>query len=155
LLSASRNAGGERTATLGPLDPLLEKYESEYHYLFRRVYDEAKRADGQSSFEHHYSMPNIARRLVESFLAFRYPDCPGSLQKRLERVEFSGGRKTRILSFLNTYSHTGGIGVVEHDPSLLAETKAVLGELLEMIQSVDPTHYAGMEQLVNGKEASA
>lgn len=155
LLSANSDAAGERVARIGPLDPLLENYESEYHYLFRRVYDEAKRADGDSSLEHHYSMPNIARRLIESFLAFRYPDCPGSLQKRLERVEFSGGRKTRIQSFLNTYSHTAGIGVAEHDPSLLAETKAVLGELLEMIQSVDPTHYAGMEQLVNGKEASA
>jgi wobble nucleotide-excising tRNase len=155
LLSANSDATGERAARIGPLDPLLEDYESEYHYLFRRVYDEAKRADGQSSLEHHYSMPNIARRLIESFLAFRYPDCPGSLQKRLERVEFSGGRKTRIQSFLNTYSHTAGIGVAEHDPTVLAETKAVLGELLEMIQSVDPTHYAGMEQLVNGKEASA
>ncbi len=155
LLSANSDAAGERVARIGPLDPLLENYESEYHYLFRRVYDEAKRADGDSSLEHHYSMPNIARRLIESFLAFRYPDCPGSLQKRLERVEFSGGRKTRIQSFLNTYSHTAGIGVAEHDPSVLAETKAVLGELLEMIQSVDPIHYAGMEQLVNRKEASA
>lgn len=155
LLSANSDAAGERVARIGPLDPLLENYESEYHYLFRRVYDEAKRADGDSSLEHHYSMPNIARRLIESFLAFRYPDCPGSLQKRLERVEFSGGRKTRIQGFLNTYSHTAGIGVAEHDPSLLAETKAVLGELLEMIQTVDPTHYAGMEQLLNGKDATA
>ncbi len=75
--------------------------------------------------------------------------------KRLERVDLSDGRKIRILSFLNTYSHTAGIGVSEYDPSVLAETKAVLGELLEMIKSIDPTHYAGMEQLVNGKEASA
>ena len=155
LLRAKSSTAQERTASLGPLDPLLETYESEYHYLFRRVYDEAKGEDRESSFENHYSMPNIARRLLESFLSFRYPNCSGGLQKRLKHVEFSEGAKMRVLSFLNTYSHTAGIGVVEHDPTLLAETKLVLGELLEMIESVDPTHYEGMEQLLNADEPSA
>lgn len=155
LLCAAADGQGKRSAAIGPLDPLLEQYESEYHYLFRRVYDEAKNGNGVPSLEHHYAMPNIARRLVESFLAFRYPDCPGDLAKRFERVDFDGGKKTRILRLLHTYSHAGGIAEPEHDPSVLAETRPVLGEVLEMIKSVDPTHYAGMEQLVNAKEASA
>ena len=32
--------GGRRCSVLRPLDPLLERYESEYHYLFARVYRE-------------------------------------------------------------------------------------------------------------------
>lgn len=155
LLCAATDDQGNRSAAIRALDPLLEQYESEYHYLFRRVYDEAKNGNGVSSLEHHYAMPNIARRLVESFLSFRYPDCAGDLAKCFERVEFDGGKKTRILRLLHTYSHAGGIAEPEHDPSVLAETRPVLGEILEMIKAVDPTHYAGMEQLVNGKEALA
>jgi len=155
LLSASDDGSGRRCAAIGPLDPLLEAYESEYHYLFRRVYDAAKNGTGATSLEHYYSMPNIARRLVESFLAFRYPDCPGDLARRFERVDFDASKKTRILRLLNTYSHAAGIVEPEHDPSVLAETRPVLSEVLDMIRTVDPTHYAGMEQLVNGQETSA
>ncbi|MDB0566798.1 hypothetical protein AB6Q13_17060 [Ralstonia solanacearum] len=32
---------GERTATLQALDPFLHQYESEYHYLFKRLHEEA------------------------------------------------------------------------------------------------------------------
>ncbi|MEZ4221377.1 MAG: AAA family ATPase [Polyangiaceae bacterium] len=153
LLDACVDGQGERNSGLRPLDRLLLEYESEYHFLFRRVYDEANVANGPSSLEHNYGMPNIARRLVETFLAFRYPDCPGDLAKRLDRVDFDSGKKTRILRLLNTYSHSSGIAEPEHDPSVLAETRPVLADVLEMIKSVDPTHYASMEQLVNGKEA--
>ncbi|MFV2073047.1 MAG: AAA family ATPase [Thermoanaerobaculales bacterium] len=99
-------------------------------------------------------MPNIARRLVESFLAFRFPDCNGDLARRMERVEVDAGRKTRILRFLNTYSHSGGIAEPEHDPSVLAETRTVLGEVMEMIKNVDPTHYTGMAKLVGATKAT-
>ena len=155
LLWAAADGQGKRSAAIGPLDPLLEQYESEYHYLFRRVYDEANNGNRVPSLEHHYVMPNIARRLVESFLAFRYPDCGGDLAKRFERVEFDAGKKTRILRLLHTYSHSGGIAEPEHDPSVLAETPSVLGAVLEMIKSVDPTHYSGMERLVVDRNTSA
>ena len=153
-MEAYANGSGARNSAIRTIDPLLYKYESEYHYLFRRVYDQAKIDDGPTSLEHHYSMPNVARRLVEAFLAFRYPHCPGDLARRLDQVDFDGGRKTRILRFLNTYSHSSAIAEPEHDPSILAETRPVLCDVLEMIKMVDPTHYEGMKQLVDGNEAT-
>jgi wobble nucleotide-excising tRNase len=148
MMQVCMNGAGERNSSIGELDPLLREYDSEYHYLFRRVYDEAKKAGLPAALEHHYAMPNIARRLVEAFLAFRYPDSP-DLAKRLEHVDnFDRAKKVRVLRLLHTYSHAGGVPEYEHDPSLLAETRPVLCDLLDLIKAVDPTHYEGMEKLV-------
>jgi wobble nucleotide-excising tRNase len=147
LLRTRRHADGSRTSELGHLDPLLEEYESEYQYLFKRVYEEAHRND-VVQLEHHYGLPNVARRLIEAFLAFRFPEMSGDLGPRLERVDFDSAKKTRILRFLNTYSHAGAIADPGHDLSLLAETQPVLRDTLEMMMAVDREHYDGLLKLV-------
>src|SRR5690606_6936163 len=131
LLRSRRHADGSRTSELGHLDRLLEEHESEYQFLFKRVYQEANRND-VVELEHHYGLPNVARRLLEAFLAFRFPDMSGDLQPRLDRVSFDNAKKTRILRLLNTYSHARAISHPEHDLSLLAETQPVLREVLEL-----------------------
>lgn len=147
LLRTRRHADGARTSELGHLDPLLEQYESEYQYLFKRVYEEAHRND-VVQLEHHYGLPNVARRLLEAFLAFRFPEMSGDLQPRLDRVSFDNAKKTRILRLLNTYSHAGAISDPEHDLSLLAETQPVLREVLELMEAVDRDHYLGLINMV-------
>lgn len=147
LLRTRRHADGSRTSELGHLDPLLEEYESEYQYLFKRVHEEANRND-VVQLEHHYGLPNVARRLIEAFLAFRFPEMSGDLGPRLERVDFDSAKKTRILRLLNTYSHAGAIADPGHDLSLLAETQPVLRDILEMMMVVDREHYDGLLKLV-------
>ena len=49
---------GERSATIEALDPFLHQYESEYHYLFKRVYEEAQKPIGQG-LEMYYGIPNM------------------------------------------------------------------------------------------------
>lgn len=147
LLRSRRHTDGSRTSELGHLDPLLQEHESEYQYLFKRVYDEAHR-DDVVQLEHHYGLPNVARRLIEAFLAFRFPEMSGDLGPRLDRVTFDNAKKTRILRLLNTYSHAGAVSDPEHDLSLLAETQPVLLDVLELMKTVDKEHYEGLEKLV-------
>jgi wobble nucleotide-excising tRNase len=147
LLRSRRHTEGSRTCELGPLDPLLQEHESEYQYLFKRVYDEAHRND-VPELEHHYGLPNVARRLIEAFLAFRFPEMGGDLGPRLDRVAFDNAKKTRILRLLNTYSHASAIADPEHDLSLLAETQPVLLDVLELMRAVDKEHYDGLQKLV-------
>ena len=90
----------------------------------------------------------FARRLIETFLAYRFPDCSGDLINRFERVDYDAEKKTRILRLLNTYSHSGGISDPEHDPSVLAETGEVMKAVLERMESVDSDHYHGMVKLM-------
>ena len=147
LLRSCRHTDGSRTGELGNLDPLLEEHESEYQYLFKRVYQEAHR-DDVVKLEHHYGLPNVARRLLEAFLAFRFPEMSGDLWLRLDRVSFDNAKKTRILRLLNTYSHAGAISDPGHDHSLLAETQPVLREVLELMEAVDKDHYEGLIKMV-------
>jgi wobble nucleotide-excising tRNase len=138
---------GERCSAIGPLDPLLEQYESEYHYLFARVYREAC-AESTSSLENNYVLPNMARRVLESFLAFRQPHVSGELGQKLNDVTFDEAKKYRILRFVHTYSHGDAIGDPEHDPSNLGEARSVLKDLMELIEAQDADHFRAMKALV-------
>lgn len=140
-------AEGRRTAKLEVLDPFLHDFESEYHYLFKRVHEEAYKVP-VSGLESYYALPNIARRLLESFLAFRVPDKPGDLLQKLESIQYDQAKKTRIIRFLHTYSHFDQVAEPEHDLSVLSETPAVLQEVLSLIGECDPGHYNRMVELV-------
>lgn len=146
-LLQTRSMSGTRESYIGPLDRLLEQHESEYQYIFKRVHEEAHRENAMP-LEHHYGMPNVARRLVEAFLAFRFPDVSGDIHARLDRVVFDSSRKTRILRFLNVYSHADAIAEPGNDFSVLAETRGVLLDVLAMIEAVDKDHYDGLRRLL-------
>jgi len=148
LMLECRQIGGTRCAVLERLDRLLEEYETEYHYLFDRLHQTAF-AEAQEPLAACYGAPNMARRLLESFLAFRFPASAGNLSRQFEQLPVGAASKDRVLRFLNQYSHYQ-IAEPEHDLSTLSETQAVLRELFAIIKEVDPAHYAGMIELIRG-----
>ena len=139
-----------RAAALRPLDPLLAQYESDYHYLFSRIYCAANSAD--SDLEDNYALPNMARRLLEAVLAFKHPQSE-TLWDKVNRLSFDEVKKTQLLRFLNVYSHDETIGAPQHDPTLLAESGTALANLMELVRSVDPEHYDAMVTLVTNAAA--
>jgi wobble nucleotide-excising tRNase len=148
----SKNEGGIRAAQIEKLDSLLQDYESEYHYLFKCVLNAAESPVAHEHLEKYYGMPNIARRLLEAFLAFRYPNGSGELYKKLELVPFDSAKKAKILRFLHTHSHFDQIGDPEHDLSVLSETPAILKDILELIRLTDPGHHEGMLTILQPTE---
>ena len=136
----------QRSSTITKLDPLLEHYESDYHYMFSRIYRDVH-ITSESGLKQSYFVPNMARCVLETFLAFRQPDISGGLWKRLNDINFDAAKKIRLLRFVNTYSHADTIGVPQHDPSLLREAKPVLADLLDFIKEQDPQHFVAMEKL--------
>lgn len=142
-------SNNERATHLSTIDPLLSDYESEYHFLFKKVYDFVQSEQSQP-LENYYGLPNIARRLLESFLTFKLPNYPaGKIEKKLDDIEFDTPKKTRILRFLHVHSHFDQVVAPEHDLSLLSEAPTVLNDLMELIEKVDPEHYQGMQSLIN------
>ena len=90
-----------RNSSIERLDPLLEKFESDYHYLFARVFECATQPG--KSLEEIYALPNMARRLLETFLAFRRPDTSSGLTRKMEQVQFNEVKKLRsCASFTRT-----------------------------------------------------
>lgn len=137
-----------RRSRIAPLDPLLEQFESEYHYLFARIYRRAQ-ANATGGLEANYIFPNMARRLLETFLAFRRPQRAGELRQKLQVIDFDETKKLRILRFLHTHSHADAIVDPEHDPFALGEAKAALTDLLTLIRHEDTAHYDAMVALVD------
>jgi len=138
------SCNGARSTKITPLDKLLRDYDSEYHYLFSLIYQGANSQD--TELELFYHLPNISRRLLEAFLAFRKPN-KASLYEKLQGLEFDNAKKTRILRFLQTHSHSGEVDDPEHDVSILSETPKVLTDLLDLIRSEDKEHFEEMEKI--------
>lgn len=133
-----------RASTIAALDPLLRDFESEYQYLFSCMITTSRLESGVGSLAAYYGVPNIARRVLETFLSFKFPHMGGDLHAKLEEVTFDPAKKARILRFLHTHSHAAQIEEPEHDLSVLSETPAVLNDVLDLIKSVDDQHFNGM-----------
>ena len=146
MLESAQEDNVRRSAIRG-LDPLLAEYESEYQYLFARIH-EAATASASKELEGNYALPNMARRMLEAFLAFRQPQVSGGLWQKMKEVSFDEAKKHRILRFLHTHSHSIAVGEPEHDLTALAEGPSVLNDLLGMMESEDRKHFAAMVKLV-------
>ena len=139
---SSRSDGEGRQSEIRELDPLLKNYGSEYHYLFKCVWNGAR----SSSLESNYHLPNMARRLLDSFLAFRQPNIP-TLKGRMDKIEYDAAKKQRIYAFINAHSHNFTIAEPEHAVDLLSEAPGVLSDVMGLMRAVDPKHYDAMESL--------
>jgi len=123
----------ERCAYICKLDDLLKDHESEYHYLFKMLYE--FRSDG--TIASVYNIPNIARKVLDTFLMFRVPNSE-TTYKKMTVIPFDDVKKTAIYKFTNDQSHITGKGF---DPALVPETQNNVKHLLEMIEAVFPEHY--------------
>lgn len=133
-----------RAARISAMDPLLKDHQSEYHYLFRKVLEGSQQEMGLP-LEHYYGLPNMARRLLEVFLGFRYPGTEG-FKSRLEKTSVDEATLARIRRFVHTYSHEEGDGD-DMDTTMLAEAPAVLQAILSLLKDEDQGHFDEMQLL--------
>lgn len=126
--------GNQRVANICQLDKDLQDHKSEYHYLFKLLY--TFKSDG--TIAKAYSMPNIARKFLETFLMFRVPNSKSPYEKIESLKEFNQDKRTAIYKFTNDQSHITGKGF---DPSLVPETQKNVSYLLEMVETTFPEHY--------------
>lgn len=137
VLCSETEAG--RSARITALDPLLIEHATEYHYLFKVLY--MFQSDG--TIQSCYHVPNVARKVLETFLDFHLPSNE-KIYRKLDAIQFDEHKKTAIYKFTNDLSHFTGKGF---DPALVAETQKNTAHLLELIKHVAPSHYAGLEAL--------
>lgn len=137
--------GVARSAKLQTIDPLLMDFDSEYHYLFARLYRVATEPP-VTSLEAYYWAPSIARRLLETFLAFRVPDQGGRnrLWGQMQAIEFDEEKKSRIYRYMQTHSHRGAVGNPDEDLTLLGESRAVLADVIDFMKAADADHVSRM-----------
>lgn len=132
--------GDDRSAYITELDKELKNHESEYHYLCKVLLE--FKSDGSIASVYH--IPNIARKVLETFLMFRVPSGETPFNK-LEKLNFDEDKKTAIYKFTNDQSHITGSGF---DPSLVPETQKNVSYLLEMMKAVFPEHFDILENSI-------
>lgn len=149
---SSEFSNGSRRSAIQPLDKLLHEYDSEYHYLFKIVHGCAGSTTPEANLEAYYHLPNIARRLLETFISFKHPKkASGGFHGMFQGITFDEAKKSRIIRFLHTHSHDGQIDGLEHDNSILSETPQVLADALAMIETIDKQHYDELVSLLPAK----
>ncbi|MEK7470671.1 MAG: AAA family ATPase [Patescibacteria group bacterium] len=126
-----------RVAVINRLDPLLINHESEYHYLCKMLFT----LEANPTMAEVYPIPNIARKVLETFLMFRVPN-GDSIHGKLEKLKFDKNKKDAIYKFINVESHLTGKGF---DPSLMPETQKNVKYLLQMMKETFKEHYEILE----------
>ncbi len=139
----------KRFAKIDKIDHLLTKHESEYHYLCKQLFDFRNNSEEDKLIQDVYHIPNIGRKVLETFLMFRIPKS-ATMYSKIKYLEdnttFDKNKLTALNKFFNDQSHITGSGF---DPSLVQEAEKNVKYLLDMIKEVFPEHYNILEEQFN------
>lgn len=132
-----------RSANIIELPKHLREYESEYHYLFQKVM--AFEVAGASHFEYAFMMPNVLRRVLEVFLAFKVPRS-GNLNDKLktlcERHDKLDQERLNALERLSQVeSHSDSLDdLIMQSSMTVEESRDANSALLHLMEVVDSAH---------------
>ena len=139
-----------RSSRIVEMSKLLRDYDSEYHFLFSHVLDFV---DSQNAYsEYGYMMPNVLRRVLDVFLAFK---CPGSsgLVGQIEALykDYPDLNKDRIAALerlSQVESHSDNLDdLLSFSSMTLEEARDAANALIEMMDHVDGRHLKRLKSL--------
>lgn len=127
------------------LPKVLEKFKSEYNYLFSILYEFNKAVD-KNNFEALYILPNILRRFFEAFLYMKYPNKKNFKGKYSDYFTSSENitEKQKSLKLMDEYSHEWN---PEHSHKFpeVQEIEQAVKFILDTISQKDSEHYKALE----------
>lgn len=147
------SSSNPRYSKLANADSSLVDYNSEYHYLFSKLFN--FKENTSLNREEAFLTANLSRKLLESFFSFKYPKNRSDLSQLLE-VAVNGCSSTtpdikeKIYRFINKYSHSNVIEINEDSSeNLMGETYSVIGDIFRWIEEVDSVHYQEMVSCIS------
>ena len=132
----------KRSASFMTMPKQLRDNDLEYHFLCQKVF--CFERDGLSS-EYAFMMPNVIRRVLEIFLAFRIPK-PGTLQDKLAKLcatysELEPERLMALERLSQVESHSDSLDdLIAHSSMTVEEARDANHALLELMETTDPSH---------------
>lgn len=137
-----------RSSSLCNADASLIDYNSEYHYIFETLYKHKEHP--RLTREQAFFTANLSRKLLESFLNFKYPKHRSDLSQLMDVaakgcVAFDGNKKEKVYRFINKYSHSAVIEINEDiAENLIGEGTNVIGDIFSWIEEIDKVHHDEM-----------
>lgn len=170
-LKTRHDTAGGRTRrrpaiTAWPHTPRVrKKIRSSYHHAFIAVAEAKERLEQSDSLEHRLDaqllFPNVIRRLLESFLAFKRPDWvgdfTGAMRNARELLAASGyegdadALRQQLTRYAHAYSHSES---PETDATINPdEIHGAISSVFVFMNQLDPDHFKGLCTVV-GEDAS-
>lgn len=147
-----QDGAGVRRSRLVELPSLLASHESEYHYLFKLMYDFANSVDADHPYL--YLMPNALRKILELFLTFKFPDIKGNIGQLVEKAEAAGADKIdpvrlkAVERLVQAESHGDNLDdLISMSPMTIEETRDAAKALLHVMECLDKLHVSGMKEM--------
>lgn len=137
-----------RSAHFRNADESLLRYASEYHYLFGHLHRLRGRA--HLTLEEAFLSANVARKLMEAFLAFKFPKQRGDLASLFDMARTHCKNVPAVLAekiyrFINRYSHSAHIELGDESAeNLHGEGGNIVEGILGWIEELDPHHFKEM-----------
>ena len=120
----------------------MKEHVTEFNYLFHQIYKCSQDTESENH-ELFYNFGNNARKFLEAYLYYKYPDNEKNcLHKKMMRFFSDGCAATTIDRVDNELSHLEGL--IERGMSMSdhAEIKKCAQYILETIKTKDPDQYS-------------
>ena len=139
-----------RSSRIIEMSKLLREYDSEYHFLFSHVLRFAEQPDAYD--DHGYMMPNVIRRVLDVFLAFKSPGgggLPGQLDKLCaDYPDLDRERLAALERLTQVESHSDNLDdLLSFSTMTLEETRGAAAALFAMMEHVDGNHLKRLKGL--------
>ena len=144
-LDAVQKGGADtRVTSIKEMPKYIREYESEYQYLFHLVLRFTQSPDGQTDY--FYLMPNALRKVMEIFLAFKYPGSEG-LSEKVNAIAsgdhgLDAGRIRALDRLVQLESHADNLDdLVTFSSITVEETRDAADALLALMLTLDKGHH--------------
>lgn len=130
------------SSTIIVMPKYMKEHVTEFNYLFHQIY-KCSQATESENHELFYNFGNNARKFMEAYLYYKYPDNEtNSLHKKMMRFFSDECASTTIDRIDNELSHLEGL--VERGMSISdhAEVKKCAQYILQTIKTKDPDQYS-------------
>lgn len=121
-------------------------FKSEYHYLFSILH--GFNASPAADYDKLYTIPNLARRFLESYLGFKIPKRIG-LHSKLPYLIEDEIKRDKVLKFVHQFSHNNSLPRSLAFPDF-GECKECISIIMDEMQRYDSEHYGFLVEEVGG-----
>lgn len=127
----------------------LQEYFTEFNYLFHQIYICATQNIDDSNYHAFYNFGNNARKFLEIYLFYKYPDYSDDDEKK--KKFFGEEIYTSLINRLNNeYSHLKGVLERGEQPvEAITEIQKVAQLILDTIKSKDVDQYVALLNSIN------
>lgn len=144
----------DQVSDIGLMPRYLKEYVTEFNFLFHQIYKCAHaKVECDENHDCYYNFGNNARKFLEAFLYYKYPNAVENDKHKLARF-FGDDALSAVLMerITNEYSHLDGVFERSVLPIDVPEMKTTANFILNKIKEKDPDQYSSLLQSINEQD---